>query len=326
MGRLRILELTVDSTEAMAALSYFPHLQTLTVAIASSIDIANKPTPAGSGGFPSLVTLECTSHLDLSPCLWTVGLLAKSSPLKSLTLLSNTSAPLQTMVDIIELLPIHVDCHSLAELHIRENAQTDLAVPSVDAATELLDDPFHLESLGIFHALSVLRIETITPISTGLVPLRKLRHLNLKTLVAGLFNDIAYGRCVPKIKLLELVEILKMFPCLETLGLPIDATDVPTSWKRPGRGFEHGEELLLFVGSSPINSPREVAALLSDVVPRLDATLASESIVLQTGGQPIDNPNFDKWVKVQELVPFLYDIREQERNTAECGASESDEE
>ncbi|KAH6879602.1 hypothetical protein BKA70DRAFT_1475048 [Coprinopsis sp. MPI-PUGE-AT-0042] len=326
---LRTLELMIDSAEAVVTLSYLPLLEGLTMTIASSSNITNNSmaTITGGGGFPSLTRLSCCSCLDLSPCLWAIDLLTTSTLLESLFLSSKRPAPLGTVGAIIELLPRRVNHFTLELLHITESEEVQQgAIPSVEAATELLEDPLHLECLQEFHSLKYLRVQVMTPISTGIQPLLALGHLDLEALVVGCFGDPVYGQCTPKIKLQDLTEILDAFPNLTALGLPIDATVVPSCSKRPGKGFEHEEVLLLLVGSSPIQSPQNVAEFLSDIVPELDGISVPQNIVFQNGRRAVENPNAAKWEKVEELVPFLARIREQERNTAYFGHSESDEE
>ncbi|KAH6876465.1 hypothetical protein BKA70DRAFT_1576967 [Coprinopsis sp. MPI-PUGE-AT-0042] len=298
LGSLEALELIVDTTQGIAILSYLPLLQNLTMTISNSIDITKDSMTPGTGGFPSPARLSCNSRLDLSPCLWAILLLTPSAPLNSLVLSSKRQS---------------------GEVH-------DDAVPLVEAATELLDDPFHLEYLQEYRSLKYIHIEVMTPVSTGLQPLLALDHLDLETLVVGLFSDPVYGQCTPKIKLQDLIEILAAFPSLTTLGLPIDATVVPSSSKRPGKGFEHEQVLMLLVGSSPIQSPQNVAEFLSDIVPEVEGIAVPQSMIPQNGRWAVDNPNAAKWEKVEQLVPFIARIREQERNTAYFGHSESDEE
>ncbi|KAH6879613.1 hypothetical protein BKA70DRAFT_1475051 [Coprinopsis sp. MPI-PUGE-AT-0042] len=318
---------SVKSSGDPKSCGYYSGHNPMSMTVENSAKTANNTTTPASGGFPSLSTLRCDSRLDLSPCLWAIDILASSTPLKRLFLFSKRPSPLATVVEIIELLPQRVKLCTLELLHISDSEEVHHgAIPLVEAATELLDDPLHLECLQEFHSLKSLRIQVMTPISTGIQPLLALGHLNLEALVVGYFGDPVYGRCTPKIKLKDLIHFLNTFPSLLDLGLPIDATVVPSSSKRPGKGFEYWKELILLVGSLPINSPQEVAALLSDITPKLVDIVAVENIVIQTGGRLVENPNFDKWGRVQELVPFLSSIREQERNTADLGFSESDEE
>ncbi|KAH6879601.1 hypothetical protein BKA70DRAFT_1447882 [Coprinopsis sp. MPI-PUGE-AT-0042] len=323
---LRTLALTVDSAEAMATLSHLPSLQALTLTIHDSTNATKNTKTAALGRFSSLTSFHCASKTDLSPCRSAIAFLAKPTPLVSLTLSAMASSPLQTVIDIVELLAIHVDTLTLEGLFIFETPEEMQNLPVVDAATELLDDPFHLESLKDFCSLSSLRIDVMMPVSIGIQPLQTLAHLDLMTLVVGSFSDPAYGQCTPNIELEDLIQILDIFHSLVLLGLPIDASNVQLSNKRPGGGFVHGEELALLVGSSPIGRPQDVAEFLSDIVPNLESISPSQEMIHQDGGLAVDNPNFAKWCKAEEMVPFLVRIRGQERNTTPIELSESDEE
>ncbi|KAH6879597.1 hypothetical protein BKA70DRAFT_1475034 [Coprinopsis sp. MPI-PUGE-AT-0042] len=308
LGCLRQLELMIDTVEAMVVLSHLPLLQKLVVIISNSTNLADDAHPLSGGGFPSLEWFRCVSNVDLSPCLFAIALLAKTTPLLFLILEAKRPSPLKIIIDIIEIIPKHM-ARTLSQW-----------------ATELLNDPLHLESLADFSVLRILRVEVMTPISIGIQPLEMLAHLDLETLVIEYFEDPACGQCKPKIKLGDLVYILDMFPSLTVLGLPIDATAVPSFSKRPGAGVVvHNEQLFLQVSASPINSAEDVAALLSDIVPELEEITAPQKIVHRTGRRAVENPNYAKWVRAQELVPFLANIREQERNTTPVELSESDE-
>jgi hypothetical protein len=324
LSRLRTLELKVDSMEAIATLSHLPLLELLAVKIANS---SNFSTKAGSGGFPSLVTLSCESQFDLSPFIGIIDLLAPSTPVANLSLTSTRPSPLTTLVGIIDLLPQRLNFLTLSSLYIAEGAIVhDDGVPLVDAATELLDDPLHLEHLNGFQALRDVQIDISTPISTGLQSLLALERLDLERLVIGSFQDPVHGQCTPKIKLQDLPEILETFPNIVVLGLPIDATDVPISTKRPGGGFEHGEPLTLLVGASPITKPQDVADFLSDIIPDLECIAVPSEIVRRDAWSAEGNPMLAKWEKVEEMVPWFRRIRDQERNTAALGLSESESE
>ncbi|KAH6879612.1 hypothetical protein BKA70DRAFT_1345460 [Coprinopsis sp. MPI-PUGE-AT-0042] len=315
---LRTLKLMIDSGEAIATLSQLPLLESLTMTISSSAKIDDNTKTIARGGFPSLVTLICYSRLDLSPCLWVTKLLTPSAPLNSLIYSSNHISPLEAAAKIIKLLPRHVNLFSLARLFITEceGAQPG-TVPVVDAATELMDDPLHLEYLAEFRSIKVLRIELITPISVGIQPLLSLAHLDLELLVVGFFVNPGYGQCTPKITLNQLAHILEIFPSLKFLGLPIDTRVAgPSSSKRPGGGFEHRQELSLLVGSSPIDTPLDVAEFLSDIIPRFEGISVPPTIVSGNGTEEVENPYSVKWEEVNEMVPFLARIREQGRNSA----------
>ncbi|KAH6879598.1 hypothetical protein BKA70DRAFT_1447879 [Coprinopsis sp. MPI-PUGE-AT-0042] len=325
LSYLRALSLATNSVEAMATvtLSHLPSLQALTLTVSSSTDIVNDIKPTALGGFPSLTNLECDSNSDLSPCRSAIAFLPKSTPLVSLALSAKLPSPLQTIVDIIELLPTHVDGFSLKELAITEIPEGQ-SVPIVEAATELVDDPFHLESLKDFHAPHSICIKVATPVSTGIRPLQMLDRLDLTTLIVGFIECPVYGQCTPKIKLQELIQVLDLFPSLTTLGLPIDATNVTSFSKRPGGGWLHYKKLALLAGSSLISRTQDVAELLSDIVPDLRIS-APQGMIRQGSMRMVDNPNFAKWKQVADMAPFLTKIRMQERNTELCGLPDPEE-
>jgi hypothetical protein len=326
LHRLRALELAIDSAEAMAALSSLPSLQTLTVLIAGSNN--DSSTAQASGGFVSLTKFICNTDGDLSPCLGAIRTLTKVAPLSCLRLSSRIPSPVQTIAGIIELLPTYVNNETLVELSIQERFedQDSVHVVRLDGATELLEDPFHLSLLGGFRALQYLSIETTLPISIGMQALRPLEHVNLHTLVIGFFSDAVSGEYKPKIRLKDLVEILGMFPSLSCLGLPIDATVVPRSSRRPGRGLVHKPSFSLSVGALPVYDVQDVAAFLSDMFAQRCIIERSEWVFQWDGAMTIDNPYNTTWRKVDDLIPFLIGIRKQERKSALLGFSETDEE
>jgi hypothetical protein len=323
MVHLRNLELGVNSGEAMAALSSLSNLQTL---VAFMVGLNDSSSSATTGGFPCLTKLDCFVTGNLSPALWAIRFLTKATPLACLTLSSTIPSPVQTITSIIELLPTYVNNHTLVNFSIRELVVDADAMAVVPVANELLEDPFHLSLLGSFHALKILRIEVTPAVFIGFQAIQPLEHLDLETLVVGYFENGVYAQYTPKIRLQDLVQVLGMFPSLRTLGLPIDATAVSPSLRRPGRGFVHNLCLWLMVGASPVDRVQDVAAFLSDILPRLGSIQASRSIAGGDGIPPIENPYHQTWEKVDELVSFFSVIREQERKTALLGFSETDEE
>jgi hypothetical protein len=323
--RLTTVSLTTGSKDVFNALSRLPCLVQLSLTISQTNDFKELKSTLYSAGFPVLsrLTVDCEGDLSACPpmirCFSGVGL-------DNLTIYTCRAGPTHVMENLIELLPHHLDHAELTALAIRES---HIGLPALrqDGTSTVLEDPFCLQALQAFTRLFSLDLQCASvPASVRMESLRALANAVPRLTRLSVYEDAdAAYKPKPHIKIKDLPAILRLFPALITLAIPIDATDVEWDIKYPEGGFQSTRLETLHVGTSPINSLRDVAAYLSAVVPSLEYVFASEQVI-QDSGALINNVYYDTWGEVQSLVEFLVEVREQERNWHCVSGSEEEEE
>ncbi|KAH6879594.1 hypothetical protein BKA70DRAFT_1576208 [Coprinopsis sp. MPI-PUGE-AT-0042] len=322
---LQNVTLTTGSRDVFNALSRLPCLAELSLTIAAANDFNMLKSAIEGATFPALSGLGIDCNADLSACPPIVRCL-NGANLEDFTVYGCRASPREAIIGLIDLLPHHVNHTTLTTLSIRESHIGVPEHPLQDNTSSPLEDPFQFQALQAFTGLISLEIQcSSVPASARMKSLRALAsavpHLTTLSIYEG--DEAAY-RPKPEVKLKDLPSILRLFPALTTLGIPIDATGVGWYAQRPADGFEHYAFETLHVGTSPIHDPRNVAAYLSAVVPSLQYIFPSHKII-QEGGDLVDNHYFDSWKEVESLVEFLANLREQERNSCNVSGSDSEE-
>ncbi|KAJ7661522.1 hypothetical protein DFH06DRAFT_1399468, partial [Mycena polygramma] len=124
----------------------------------------------------------------------------------------------------------------------------------------------------------------------------------------------------PRATLKSLISFARHCPSLSSLGVRLDASQVPEFTQIPGDRISHPLEEL-DVGTSPINGSREahIAAFLSNIFPRLEHVLAFNTEHLW---EPLDDER--SWRRVSRMVPVFCAVREQEEDFYTADGIESE--
>ncbi|KAH6909919.1 hypothetical protein BKA70DRAFT_1472350 [Coprinopsis sp. MPI-PUGE-AT-0042] len=259
-------------------------------------------------GFRSLRHAEVGGDASHSSLLSFIKML-DNPPLESLTLKTTVDEfkwSLTSVQDILMVLPDHVQHTTLTQLVIREMIDQDDDFTTDKDECEA-DDPCHIHHLQAFSNLESLEFELSVPLATKLESLLKLPP-SLKTLSLGIYDAEGFG-LTPKPKLVweDLVTLGQRFPFLETISMPFDASAV----LQPAAGTVARHQALrdIWLGRSPISSPVNVAAFLSNGFPKaqihgckpgdLDEFFNDyEGTDLAISRQKV----FDKWEEVRTLL------------------------
>jgi hypothetical protein len=320
-------KVSIDDTslEALVALSLLPALRDLSVHL-SSLEITDYPQ-LRPGGFLSLTHLEVSSPIDFSPCLPILAVLTKS-PLHRLWLLSEEQSAKSLVATVIEAISHYLKGSSLEELLLSDYFEVDYSdyTPFPDDKGRGGDDPISIHTLRVLPNLKSLTFEIKNAVAIGIEPLRLLAAHGIaleRFTIVNYYMDRYAWPYEPRIKLRDLVEILRYFPSLTTFGSLIDVTGVGIGSSRPGGGLQHRIKKLE-VSCSPIDSPGIVAAFLSDFMPNLKYIGACGSSTAEgdedEGGVDDKMQQWgNKWDEAKELVKIFALVRRHER--AYCSKS-----
>ncbi|KAH6888946.1 hypothetical protein BKA70DRAFT_1442796 [Coprinopsis sp. MPI-PUGE-AT-0042] len=315
--QLRAVVITTYSGEVIAALSQLPRLEKLELTIEAENDFSALETTSGAI-FPALSDLRVTSEGDISICHTLIRDLCNAS-LSTLVIHAIMSSPLRTIAKLIEDLSRHINHSSLTSVSI--TACTTPGLGNRDEADDAIlgsEDPLYLCSLQVFTELTCLEVQCETPAVLGMEPLVVLSRALPKLTVLATWDGFDCAEVVePKLRIEDLPAIFKLFPSLQELHIPLDATAVPWYCHRPGDGIEHPQVTTLGVGSSCIDSVSNVAAYLSAIAPNIQSIMASTKIY-DLHGHLVQNPWLDTWTKVETLAALFTRVRKQERGEKEA--------
>lgn len=314
---LRALTVPDLTPTMLAHLSNLPNLSLINISSASAQ--SNYPKLSNSLGFPALQALI----FDFCDCLKAATATVEAMSSKSCHLQALIMKYIQTStMDEWKYL------FSAAQKHCNHGSLRNISMSDNDFET---GDPVQrlkidtLRPLFVFSNLSRLTLNPDGGVDLSDADLRELAQScpHLKHLELGMNFP---GHPLPRTTLSGLVCVAQHCPFLHTLCILVDARTSPAvTDSRPGGGVRHTSLVSLGIGGSPIGSEVGVAVFLSDLFPcvrSVDAmTHVFDEDIPET--EPIQEWN-RVWDKVNDLLPILAAVRNQERSSSDSSLSDEE--